>query len=260
MPHAAVRAIDSEKIYLANPDGSKNPNAWVDVSTGCQAFRPACNAVLLESSCTSAAVYKVYGMTDARMEQVNHMFGPTGCAAVSARCDALLTNSRSLEFVGFAHDPSTGIPYFQENLDLLNPRLPKVIAYMLWNHFFEHNAETNLNLVTQSVTTANPCGITRSTFQYSFMIKSFLYAAYCGMTTSALWDGTTQSRRGIIQVCSNGDALAYYAPESDAFKAYLFDNCYLDFPAPNEKRSPYAEVYKEDSDYYFRLNFQICCR
>ena len=51
--------------------------------------------------------------------------------------------------------------------------------------------------------------------------------------------------------------MAHYALESDAFKTYLYNNCYLEFPATDEGHGYYAKVYKENGDYYFRLNFQI---
>ena len=89
------------------------------------------------------------------------------------------------------------------------------------------------------------------------MIKSFLYAAYCGMTASTLWDGTSQINGGFIKVNSNGDVVAHYALESDAFKSYLFNNCYLEFPSTSEGHGNYGKVYKENGNYYFRLNFQI---
>ena len=89
------------------------------------------------------------------------------------------------------------------------------------------------------------------------MVKSFLYAAYCGMTASTLWDGTSQINGGFIKVSSNGDVLAYYALESDAFKTYLINNCYLEFPSTDEGHGNYGKIYKENDSYYFRLNFQI---
>ena len=212
---------------------------------------------LFNTAHASAAVYKVTGMTDTLMNQINSMFDSKGHAATSARCDALKQNDCLLEFVGYPVAARAGVPAFQENLDSLNPRLPKVIEYMLWNHFFDHNPETDLRLVTQAVITNNPCNITRPESKYPFMIKMFLYSAYCGMTASTLWDGNSQVNGGFIKVSANGDVVAHYALESDAFKSYLFNNCYLEFPSTDEKHGHYAKVYKNGSDYFFRLNFQI---
>ena len=89
------------------------------------------------------------------------------------------------------------------------------------------------------------------------MFKSFLYAAYCGMTASTLWDGTSQVNGGFIKVNASGNVLAHYALESDAFKSYLYNNCYLEFPSTDEGHGNYGKVYMENGEYFFRLNFQI---
>ena len=88
-------------------------------------------------------------------------------------------------------------------------------------------------------------------------MKSFLYAAYCGMTASTLWDGKGEVNGGFITVTKEGDVIANYALESEAFKAYLFNNCYLEFPSTSSNHGDYAKVYKENDEYYFNLNFQI---
>jgi hypothetical protein len=88
-------------------------------------------------------------------------------------------------------------------------------------------------------------------------MKSFIYAAYCGMTASTLWDGKSQVNGGFIKVKANGEVLAHYALESDAFKSYLYNNCYFEWPSTKKEHGFYGNVYKEDNEYYFRLNFQI---
>lgn len=128
---------------------------------------------------------------------------------------------------------------------------------MLWNHFFEHETRTDLEIITKNIVLKNPCEISRPEIKYEYIIKSFLYAAYCGMTASTLWDGDSKVNGGFIKVSADGDVVAYYALESDAFKSYLFKHCYLEFPSTDEKHGNYAKVYKENGEYYFRLNFQI---
>ena len=89
------------------------------------------------------------------------------------------------------------------------------------------------------------------------MLKSFLYAAYCGMTASTLWDGNSQVNGGFIKVSRTGEVLAHYALESDSFKEYLFENCYLEYPSTEENHGDYAKVYKVDNEYFVNLNFSI---
>lgn len=54
-----------------------------------------------------------------------------------------------------------------------------------------------------------------------------------------------------------GDVLAFYALESEVFKDYLFRNCYFERPATSRKHGNYGTVYKENGEWFIRLNFQI---
>lgn len=215
------------------------------------------NPTLFNTAKASAAVYKLTGMTDSLMEEINGMFDRKGHAAVSRRCDTLRENGCTLTFVGFPVAAQAKVKAFEENLDLIDPRLPDVIDYVLRNHFFEHETETDLVCVVKNIINVNPCGVNRPEVKYPYMLKSFLYAAYCGMTASTLWNGKSQVNGGFIKVSGEGQVVAYYALESDSFKSYLFDNCYLEFPSTDEDHGNYGKVYKDGGAYYFRLNFQI---
>ena len=103
----------------------------------------------------------------------------------------------------------------------------------------------------------NPCSLTRPKEKYQYMMKSFLYASYCGLTAGTLWDGKSQVNGGFIAVDEKGNVTANLALESEGFKSYLFKHCYFEWPATSENHGNYARVYKEGEDYYFRLNFQI---
>lgn len=63
------------------------------------------------------------------------------------------------------------------------------------------------------------------------MFKAFLYATYCRMTASTLWDGKGVVNGGYIDVSKTGKITCHYALESDEFKDYLYNLAYLDFPA-----------------------------
>lgn len=212
---------------------------------------------LFNTASASAVVYKVSGMTDSLMTEINNMNDNKGHAAVGARCRKLIETGCNLVFVGFPIATRAKCAAFKENLDLIDPRLPLVIERILWNHFFEGDTCVNLNEVVNNIIKTNPCNITRPEIKYPYMIMSFLYAAYCGMTASTLWNGDSQVNGGFIRVSQDGEVLAFYALESAVFKSYLYDNCYLEFPSTREGHGNYAKVYKEDGDYYFRLNFQI---
>lgn len=212
---------------------------------------------LFNTAKASAVIYRVTNMTDELMEEINGLFDNKGHVAVMDRCERILANGCELIFEGYPMAERAGCKAFQENLDLIDPRLGQVIERILWNHFVNNENRLNISDVTQRLVEENPCNLSRPDVKYPYMLKSFLYAAYCGMTASTLWDGTNQVNGGFIKVSADGEVLVHYALESDAFKSYLYSHCFLDFPSTSEGHGHYAKVYKENGQYYFRLNFQI---
>lgn len=215
------------------------------------------NPTLFNTAPASGTKYLVEGMTDEFMEEINSIIDDKGHVAVLERCRKLKASSCNMKFVGFPIAKRSGCEAFKENLDLIDPRLPYVIERMLWNHFFEEETSVDISQVVKRIIEENPCQLTRPEVKYPYMVKSFLYAGYCGMTASTLWDGFGQVNGGFITVGEDGEVLANYALESEEFKGYLYNNCYLEFPSTGEHHGDYAKVYKEDNNYYFNLNFQI---
>lgn len=255
MKHIKARSVDKSDVFLTVRDPRASiVREHIGFSIKSEFGQ---NPTLFNTAPASAVVYKVSGMNDSLMEKVNSIVDVKGHAAVSERCDALLENGCTFEFVGFPIAKRAKVRAFQENLDLLDPRLPGVIECMVWNYFFEHETQNDLDVVTKRIAEKNPCGISRPEVKYEYMMKSFVYAVYCGMTASTIWDGKSQVNGGFIKVDGEGEVVAHYALESDAFKSYLFKNCYLELPSTGETHGNYGRVYKEGDDYYFRLNFQI---
>ena len=255
MLHIKAKSIDKSDLFLSIRDPRASiVREHIGFSIKSEFGQ---NPTLFNTAKASAVVYKVDGMDDELMNEINALVDSKGHAAVSERCGMLIEKGCKLTFVGFPFAQRAGCEAFRENLDLIDPRLADVIERMLWNHFFEHYSNNDLSDVTNHLINTNPCNLTRPEVKYPYMIKSFLYAAYCGMTASTLWDGDSQVNGGFIKVSAEGEVLAYYALESDAFKSYLFSNCYLEYPSTDESHGNYAKVYKEGDEYFFRLNFQI---
>lgn len=255
MLHIKAKSIDKSDLFLSIRDPRASiVREHIGFSIKSEFGQ---NPTLFNTAKASAVVYKISGMNDELMDEINSMVDGKGHAAVSERCDKLIEKGCGLTFVGFPFAQRAGCEAFKENLDLIDPRLADVIERMLWNHFFEHFSNNDLSDVTEHLIETNPCNITRPEVKYPYMIKSFLYAAYCGMTASTLWDGDSQVNGGFIKVSADGEVLAHYALESDAFKSYLFSNCYLEYPSTDEGHGNYAKVYKEGEEYFYRLNFQI---
>lgn len=253
--HIKAKSIDKSDLFLTVKDPRESiVRSHIGFSIKSEFGK---DPTLFNTAKASAAVYKVTGMTDDLMNRINGLLDEKGHASVSGRCDEMIRQNCRLEFVGFPVAARAGEKAFGENLDTINERLPAVIDFMLRNYFVNHDRATDLCDVLQRVIRENPCRITRPEVKYPYMIKAFLYAAYCGMTASTLWDGKSRVNGGFIKVSRVGDVVAYYALESDTFKTYLLNNCYLEFPSTDEKHGNYGKVYKENGEYYFNLNFQI---
>lgn len=214
-------------------------------------------STLFNTSKASAVIYKLSNMNDMLAKEINSIVDKNGHAAVGERCNSLLVLQCNPQYVGYAIPSKYNYPVFQENLDLLNPRLPKIIETIMFNYFFRGISNKALNVLIKEIVKANPFNIRDAEYKYSYMLKAFIYASYCGLTASTPWNGKSNVNGGFIQVTKEGDVLAFYAMESDSFKEYLFNHCYLDLPSTDKAHGDYGYVYKEGKEYFFKLNFQI---
>ena len=212
---------------------------------------------LFNTGKNSAAIYKLSNMDDDFMETVNSTMDQQGHVAVTERCRMLIDRGCAFEFVGFPVAARARCKAFEENLEMLNPRLPSIIEFILRKHFLTDCSARTVKDMMDVVIEENPCEITRPESKYPYMMKAFLYASYCGLTAGTLWDGRSNVNGGFIAVNEDGEVLANLAMESEAFKNYLYSHCYFEWPATSEGHGNYARVYKENGEYYFRLNFQI---
>ena len=212
---------------------------------------------LFNTGVNSAAIYKLTNMNDEIMNEVNSMFDDKGHAAVSERCNTLLIYGCNFEFLGFPVAARAKCKTFEENLDLINPRLKEVLDFIMRTHFLTNSTARGVEEMVEIVINNNPCNISRGKEKYPYMVKSLLYASYCGLTAGTLWDGRSQVNGGFISVDGEGKITANLALESEGFKSYLYKHCYFEWPATSHNHGNYAYVYKENGEYYFRLNFQI---
>lgn len=215
---------------------------------------------IFNTAAASGAKYKLSNMTDELMEEINGMVDHRGKVAVMDRCRRLLEAGCKMEFVGYPIAKRAGEATFYENLDNINPRLVNVIERIMWNHFIKGESASDIPDVVNILIAENPCQITNPKIKYPTMIKNFLYAGYCGMTASTIWNGGNQVKGGFISVNKDGEVMAYYAVESDSFKDFLYNKCHIDYPDTSSRHGDYAKVYKENGEYYFHLNFQIKMR
>lgn len=256
--HMKAKSVEKSDIFLDTRDPrSSIVRENIGFSIKCEFGE---NPTLFNTAKASAAKYRISGMTDDLMREINAKVDNKGHAAVSDRCLAIRENGCGLDYVGYEIAARAKCEAFKENLDLINPNLPMVIQCILWNHFMEKQTEIDISSVMNRIIEENPCGITLPETKYPYMMKMFLYSAYCGMTASTIWDGKSTVKGGYITIKDTGEIVANYALESEAFKNFLYTHCYLDFPSTDQGHGAYGEVYRENGEYYFKLNFQIRIR
>lgn len=129
------------------------------------------NPTLFNTGSNSAAVYKLTNMNDKLMEEINNLNDDKGHTLVSKRCETLVNNGCQLEFIGFPISIKHRYSIFEENLDIINPRLKDVIDFILRTHFFTSTSTSNVKDMVDILIQQNPCNVTRPKEKYTYMIK-----------------------------------------------------------------------------------------
>lgn len=222
-------------------------------------------STLFNTGTGSRSIYRINGIvSDEMAEYVNSVCDKRGHADVSGRIQFLKSRGCSLQFERYSYCTRAACRAFEESLDLINPRLIDLWSSVVAAHFeqgvFGKDScyGNTMNDVVNWLVDNNPCKIAMHLREkYEYMIKTFLYAAYCGLTASAVWNGKSDVNGGLITVDGNGELLAYNALDGEVFKSYLFNHCVLDYPSTDQKHGNYGSVFKDGCVYYLALNFQI---
>lgn len=255
LKHIKAKSVDKSDIFLSTEDPVTNiVRHHIGFSIKSKFGK---DPTLFNTGANSAAIYMLSNMSNNLMDKVNSLYTDRGSVAVMDRCKTLVENDCALSFVGYPIAVRARCKTFEENLDMIDPRLVTVFEFIMRAHFFAKCSARTIEEMMEFVIVHNPCGITRPEEKYPYMMKSFLYAAYCGVTAGTLWDGKSDVNGGFIAVDEKGEVAVNLALESDAFKSYLYKHCYFEWPDTSEGHGNYARVYKEDDFYFFRLNFQI---
>lgn len=75
------------------------------------------------------------------------------------------------------------------------------------------------------------------------------------MTVSSPWDGSFNANGGYIVVKEDGDVICYHFFDRNDLEEYLFNN--TKFDTPSTTRHEFGNVYKENNNYFIKLNLQI---
>lgn len=141
------------------------------------------------------------------------------------------------------------------NLTLLDLGIERIIADSLLE-YYNGNGRT-LAEITDLVSKADPLNIVNGTDQpmYAYKVKQFLLAFALGVTSSTPWYGNFHANGGYIVVKEDGDIICYHFFDRNDLEDYLYYN--TRFETPSTSRHLFGNIYKENGEYFIKLNLQV---
>ncbi len=198
---------------------------------------------LLNASGATNFVFRVNGITDEQMDEINAIDSRT---KILDRLQRVYQYGGSFEYVKTANDTFAG------NLMMIDSNMEKIIAEMLL--YFYDSSDKKCKDVVNHIEEENPLHFPRRGL-YEYKFKEFLCAKALGMDPGSQWNGMDDANGGYIVVKDNGDVVAFHIYDRDVFKQYLLDNTH--FEKGSTTKHNYASIYCEDGQMYMNLNLQI---
>lgn len=198
---------------------------------------------LLNAGETTNFIYKVSGISDEQMAEINAIDSKNKIIDRMARIKAL---GGRIEFYDVFH------PGFKRNLVMIDSMMPKIVAEMLL-YYYQEDVRVCSKLVDM-LGERDPIGFGENII-YSYKIKKFLCSCALGMKPAKKWDGIDEANGGYIIVKADGEILAYHIYNRNMFEQYLLDNTSLE--RASTTRHKYMSLYKENGNMYIRLNLQV---
>lgn len=205
-------------------------------------------STLLNAGKTTNFIYKIEGidLTENQIEQINEI---DSRSKIKDRIEGIKNLSGKLNFI------KTENEIFGNNLTLIDSALPKIISEIVYL-FFTSNYSKTKELVSE-ISKINPLGYDLDTKHpfYSYKIKRFFSDIALGMMPSEVWKGELDATGGYLVVKEDGEILCYHIYNRNEFEDYLINNTKLE--TASSTRHNFGTVYKQDNQFYFKLNLQI---
>lgn len=238
------------KIAASSNDKTDITLQLHDIHTG---YNPTCGfsikselgspPTLLNASGATNFVFEVVGLTDEQAKTINSINTNT---KIIDRIDRIFKYG-TIEFRRAKNNN------FAENLMLIDTYMDNIIGELLLDYY--RNNAPNCKTLVDRLENKNPlCYPRKGIYEYKF--KKFLCSVALGMMPSKVWDGHDEANGGYVIVKDNGEIVAYYIYNRDAFETYLLTN--TKFERGSTTRHDFASIYKEDDGkMYINLNLQI---
>lgn len=188
-------------------------------------------------------VFKIDTPEDKQVETFNSPFIKNYVVKFAA------VNDCSIEYLGVVSDT------LRFNLRMIDGDIEKILASCLL--FKYTHGITRIKDIVRQVALKDPLDIKApNNLQiYQVKMKRLLMAAALGFTPASPWDGKNKATGGFIVVKDDGNVVCIHFYDKDDLEDYLFENTCLETPSSN--RHNFGKIYKENGEYFVKLNLQI---
>lgn len=214
---------------------------------------------LLNASEATNIVYRVKGLTDEDAREINAYDGDN---KQIWKCTQIKGRASSITFERYNSD------CFADNLDIVDAALPKIIADLLYVHYFVKltsprprvkgvtRPHDRLTEALDVLNTMEPyCNFSRKNY-CEIKLKRFLRACALGLMPSQIWNDIDDANGGYIIVLPDGELIGFYVYNRKLFEDYLLHETY--FERGSTSRHKYMKLEPDGSgDYLLKLNLDI---
>jgi HpaII restriction endonuclease len=205
-------------------------------------------ATLLNAGRTTNFIYRIndFKPSASEVKAINEIDTKS---KIKDRIEAIKKYGGTLQFATLEQD------VFKNNLVLIDSLLPNILAKTL-KTFFTTNLSSTKDL-TEGINKNNSLDYDKQFGHafYEYKIKRFLTDVALGMTPSKVWTGIYDATGGYLIVKENGDILCYHLYHRNQFEDYLFNN--TKFETASSTRHEFGKIYREEDNFFFKLNLQI---
>lgn len=161
---------------------------------------------------------------------------------------------------------------FYKNLKIIDGDLPEILAHCLYLRYL--NRKSSIEKLVEILEDSDPLnfyagGRGQQKF-YEYKIKKFLVESAMGMTSEAVWLGEYDSFGGVIVAKKDGSIVCFHIYDFNLLRNYLLKRTKLEQAATGEdennpgypdnnakKKYFYGWLFKEDNDFFIKLNLQV---
>ena len=206
-------------------------------------------STLFNASQSTNFTFKIPNWDNKRTTEINSLMNTRGSSDVKGRVQKILEYGYDLEFEGVDK------PVFKNNLVMVDSCFPEIISKMLKIYF--SGLATNVSDIVAKTCDANPIQYDKEFHHkfYTYKVKHFLNIVALGMLPTQVWQGVYDATGGYLVVKEDGEIVCYHIYSRNEFDNYLFYN--TKFDTPSASRNKFGEIYEQNGEFFFKLNFQI---